>query len=101
MTEPASMEEYLERFKRNQWIRGAGIGNVFVHMPCPFCAAVDFMVYELLQTAEVMRKDTLCRECGRSAKAVFHVEHGGTAFEIVQTGGPDVPDWMPKMRRVQ
>lgn len=48
-----------------------------------------------------MQKPGTCQECGRTAKAVIKHDASGIAFEFVQTGGPDAPEWLkPKMRRV-
>lgn len=98
---PTTADEYLKRFHNNQRITGFGIGNVYQHCPCPFCAAPDWLVFEILDTETSMSKDTRCKECGRSAKALVQRAPGGIQFEFVQTGGPDQPDWLtPPMRRV-
>lgn len=98
---PTSAQEYLARFSANQKITGHGIGNVYIHMPCPFCAAPEFIVYELLEVEEAMAKGAECRECGRAARAVFTRSPSSVSFEIMQTGGPDQPEWLtPKMRRM-
>lgn len=100
MAEPESAKEYIQRFAENQKIEGMGIGNVHVHMPCPFCAAADFVVYELLDTEEALEKGGECKECGRAARAIVTRHSGGVQFEMVQTKGPDQPEWLvPKMRR--
>lgn len=99
--EPKSAPEYMALFQRNQKIEGFGIGNVHVHMPCPFCAAADFLVYELLEVEAAMGKGATCKQCGRGAKALYSRFGGGLSFEIVQTVGPDQPEWLtPKMRRL-
>lgn len=99
--EPKNAAEYLARFQHNQKIEGFGIGNVNIHMPCPFCAAPDFLVYELLQCEEPMAKGATCKECGRGAKALYTLFSRRQVLEIVQTGGPDAPEWLvPKMRRL-
>jgi hypothetical protein len=100
-TPPTNLSEYNRRFALNQEITGFGITGVEQHTPCPFCAAPDFMVHKILETEEAFSKGAECRECGRSAKALFDRSTGGVRFEIVQTGGPEQPDWLvPKMRRV-
>lgn len=101
MTEPANEQEYLKLYQQNHKIDGFGIGNVYNHFPCPFCAAPDWMVTELLQVEAEMQKDHICKNCGRSAKAIVTRTSKGVSFEVVQTGGDDPPDWLtPKMRRV-
>lgn len=99
--EPRSMEDYLARFQKNQKIDGFGIGNVHIGMPCPFCAAPGFLTYEILEVERVLARGATCKQCGRSSKALFSHKLGATLFEIVQTGGPDQPEWLtPKMRRL-
>ena len=97
MSEPASRDEYLDRLKANAVITGFGLDTT-MHMPCPFCAAPDFLVYGIFAAESALAKGAACGECGRSAKAIFLQEGPG---EVVQTGGPDAPEWLtPKMRRV-
>jgi hypothetical protein len=99
--EPTSMAEYAIRFGENQKLSGYGIGNVYQHMPCPFCAAPGFLTFEILEVEKQMAAGATCKECKRGAKALFTRENGGVSFEIVQTDGPDQPGWLvPKMRRV-
>ena len=101
MTEPASAQEYTQRFHANQRITGFGIDGVRMHVPCPFCAAPDWLVHGILETETAMQRDTICQECGRSARALMQRDARGVQFEFVQTGGPDQPDWLtPHMRRV-
>jgi hypothetical protein len=101
MAEPLNALEYLKRFHENQKIDGYGIGNVHVHVPCPFCAAADFVVHEMLEVEVAMQKGAVCKECGRGARAVFERRPGMISFEFVQTVGPDQPEWLtPKMRRL-
>lgn len=102
MAQPANAEEYLERFNTNQKCSGFGIEEATIHMPCPFCAAPDFMVYRIIDAQDAMMKGGICKECGRGCQAVFQKSAHSTAFEFVQTVGADQPDWLtPKMRRVE
>ncbi len=99
---PTNMDEYVRRFQANTRVEGQGVGNVFTHYPCPFCGAAEFMVAEVLQTRHVLSHGAECRECGRSSKAEF-IDTGPSEvhMEMVQTGGPDCPEWLvPPMRRV-
>jgi len=99
--QPQNAQEYTRRFNLNQRIEGYGLGNVHIHMPCPFCAAPDFIVYEMLEVETAMGVGATCKECERSAKALITAIAGGKSIEIVQTGGDDPPDWLtPKMRRL-
>ena len=101
MAEPQNAAEYIERFAQNQKIDGYGVGNIHIHMPCPFCAAPDFLVYELLDTESALEKGGSCQECKRAAHAEIVRQKGGVQFEMVQTAGPDQPEWLvPKMRRI-
>lgn len=98
---PTSVEEYRRRFYKNYKIEGYGIGSVHCHYPCPFCAAPEFMVAEILETDKALERGGTCSECGRSARAIMSRTQGSVSFEMVQTGGDDPPDWLtPKMRRV-
>lgn len=93
-------EEYVAKFTANQKMTGHGLGNVHVHMPCPFCAEPDFVVYEVLEVQTKMAEGAVCKHCGRGAKAVFTRTPGGVSFEMVQTVGDEQPDYLiPKMRR--
>ena len=97
---PNSKEEYLARFYLNQRIEGFGLETTMVY-PCPFCAAPDWAKHKILEMEEVMAREQHCGECGRSSKMIFKRDANGVSFEVVQTGGPDQPDWFePKMRRV-
>lgn len=100
---PTNKEEYLIRFQANQKITGYGIEGTTQHMPCPFCAAPDWMVSTIIEIEQAMAVDRKCAECGRSAKAIVNRRGiGDVSFEFVQTGGDDPPDWLePKMRRVE
>ena len=101
MTEPKSLDEYNKRYFENQKIEGYGIYGVGMRVPCPFCAAPDFIVHKVIETEEAFAKGAVCKECGRGAKAIFARDPSGVSFEIVQTSGPDQPEWLtPKMRRV-
>lgn len=93
--------EYEAKFAANQRISGQGVGNVYVHMPCPFCAEPDFMVYELLASQDAMSKGATCKACRRGIKAIFSRSPSGVSFEIVQTCGDTAPDYVPPMRRVE
>lgn len=99
--QPTNKDEYLARFYANQGAEGWGLETASV-IPCPFCAAPRWMVAKILEIEEAMQRSHHCGECGRSAKSILTHHHGGgKSFEVVQTGGPDQPDWFePKMRRV-
>lgn len=100
MSEPTSMAEYTERFQENQKVSGFGLDTT-VHMPCPFCAAPDFMVYRIIDSEDAMVEGAVCSECHRGAAMEFHVNlPNNKQFEIVQTVGDLQPEWLvPLMRR--
>jgi hypothetical protein len=95
---PTNMEEFTEAAFANQKITGFGLGTT-THLPCPFCAAPDFMVYTILETEHITGKPHMCRVCGRGARVAYTHKGSSTRLEIVQTGGDPQPEWLkPKMR---
>jgi hypothetical protein len=64
--EPQSMDEYTKRFYENQKIDGFGIYGTGMRVPCPFCAAPDFIVHKILETEDAYGKGGTCKQCGRS-----------------------------------
>jgi hypothetical protein len=101
---PTSLDEWEERFYRHVLMSGGGYGQpCTLHLPCPFCAAPEFLVYRLSEAEQAIRNGGVCRHCARGTKAVA-VSHPkmGQVYEMVQTCGPDTPEWMePRMRRVE
>lgn|SRR5574337_1306709 len=97
---PQSMEEFLSRYHSNERIEGFGITGVTIHMPCPFCAAPDFIVYKLIDTHEALQRGGTCAECGRSMQVNVTDTPTAKHMSFVQTGGPDQPEWLePKIPR--
>src|SRR5215211_8739361 len=99
MAPPTSPDQYNQRFKESHRLSGEGLGTV-QHMPCPFCAAPDFVAFKILEMEPVMSKGATCGECGRSVKAIYTRTPETTTFELVQTGGDDPPNWVPRLRRI-
>lgn len=99
---PQSMPEFLERFEANSKLTGHGIDKLEMHIPCPFCAAPDFMVYLIFNAEATWMKGATCGHCGRSAKVIFGTKtEERTGFELVQTGGDEQPDWLePKLKKL-
>lgn len=91
-------QEYEERFHANEKFSGMGIETT-MHMPCPFCAAPDFMIYRILDTPNAIKRGAVCQECKRGCRAVLKEDGHGVAFEFVQTQGPAPPDYILPMRR--
>lgn len=95
MTAPTSREAYEQRFKASHKITGYGIANVRIHMPCPFCAAPDWIVCGFLEVEAGYAAGAKCEECGRTARAIYIRQANGCSIEMVQTEG-DLPDeWIP------
>ncbi|MGY3278087.1 hypothetical protein [Bradyrhizobium sp. S3.7.6] len=100
MTEPMNAREYNALFDANSRVEGFGMETTQV-APCPFCAAPDWARWKIVDMDRTATKDRKCENCGRSAKVIIKRDANGVKFEIVQTGGPDQPEWLvPKMRRV-
>jgi hypothetical protein len=101
MKPPTNMDEFHLRSESNNALTGRGYETTR-HVPCPFCAAPDWMVFKVLETQESIVKGATCLECGRTARASLRRYEGGFELELVQTGGDDQPEWLePKMRRVE
>lgn len=100
MPEPVDMIEYERLFQQRTSIEGMGL-ETSISMPCPFCAAPAFMRYRVLEVETAMQAGSTCKACGRSARAIMQRSSSGVSFEVVQTGGPDQPQWLERqMRRV-
>lgn len=98
---PANMNEYNERFLTNMQVTGYGITGTTQHMPCPFCAAPDWYVVKLMDFGHTSDPLT-CGECGRTAQLLYAKIDGGSTMELVQTDGPDAPEWLqPPPRRAE
>jgi hypothetical protein len=89
MTHPKTLKEFIERMERNYYTEGEG-ENAVTMIPCPFCAAPDFMHYVPATAREVEKQTHTCNECGRSSRLVFHDD----GSQIVQVGGEDQPDYL-------
>lgn len=100
MSDPQNMDEYLAVYTDRCYVDGYGINTTQV-FACPFCAAKDWLRCKIVNVEKDMAKGETCSNCGRSAKFILKNEKQGKSFELVQTGGPDAPDWLvPKIRRV-
>jgi hypothetical protein len=96
--QPTTIDEYNALVLENQSITGYGFETT-MHLPCPFCAAKDFMVYRIIDAEEAMIKGAVCSECKRGAAVEFTVNGPGKQFEFVQTCGDDIPTYLPPIRR--
>lgn len=94
MADPEDREEYEHRWTQNFQITGAGIDGMRTHVPCPFCAAADFIVHGVLDFLEKMGKGAICKACGRGCRALIDHADSATRFRLVQTSGAKAPDWL-------
>ena len=93
-------QEYDKKYMENTKLTGTGF-NATMNLPCPACAAPGYMSYKMLEVEEAMKKDTKCTACGRSFRAIIEsYGPGSKQIEMVQTGGDDLPDYLPRIRRV-
>lgn len=95
MSEPEDQTAFERRFKAAYRLSGAGL-DVAVHYPCPFCAAPEWLVQPVFATRLDHGPETTCVECGRSARFLTDAPGpGSVTVELVQTGGPPPPEWVP------
>jgi hypothetical protein len=100
MGEPTSIEEYQARLHENTKVTGQGIEGTRLHLPCPFCAAPEFLAFPILDQERMLRAGAVCRECGRGMRAVYERPNEAlTRFYLVQTEGPPPAAWCPVRRR--
>lgn len=100
-TAPTNMDDYNKMFMENAKVTGYGIAEVTQHIPCPFCAAPDYFVILVVNAHAELAEEKTCSECGRSGKNLIKRSANSSAFEFVQTGGDDPPEWLePPPRRV-
>jgi hypothetical protein len=97
---PKSKAEYEAAFHANERVTGYGI-NVTIHMPCPFCAAPEFIVYRVLEVVDALAKGAVCTACNRGMKGITVIRDAGTSTEFVQTCGDPPPPWVVAMRRTE
>lgn len=105
MTAPRTREEYEIRFNANTYADGEGM-ELSLHVPCPFCAAPDFVVGKLLELEMLVKLEQVCQECGRGVRLqlkdiVLRGGQRGVSYEFLQTQGDDPPPWVPPMRRLE
>lgn len=100
MSDLRNLAEFERRYALTLSFDGLGV-DTKIHCPCPFCAHADFWIYRLIDLHDALSRRAFCVNCGRAARVIFTFENGEQRAEIVQTSGPDQPEWLqPKMRRV-
>jgi hypothetical protein len=96
-TEPKDHGEYARRYNDNCRITESKDGTI-MHLPCPFCAASDFISYQLMETETALNTEIVCRECQRGLRTIIHKSHGQLRLEFIQTRGNDPPPWVEMSR---
>jgi len=100
MSDPETLEDYNRLFTANTGFHGFGL-ETEIDMPCPFCAAPHWLRTRVVATERAMKRGATCKECGRSARFVFDIDQPtAKQFHLVQTGGPDIPAYLPPIERV-
>ncbi len=98
MADPKDAAAYNVRFGQSQKLSGFGPFGTKSHVPCPFCAAPDWLVFRIIDTEKAMERGAVCGECKRGARAVTTRTAHGLSFHLVQTEGPDAPSYSPFQR---
>lgn len=94
-----TLDEYNKKFESNTRYSGHGF-ETRLHMPCPGCAEPDWLSYRILEVEDALAKGATCKHCGRGFKAVFEANPHSKSFRLVQTCGADLPEFLPKIERV-
>ena len=99
---PQSWEDLCTRQAWNTEITGSFLDTT-IHLPCPACGAKDFMVYKIMESEEVNNAGAVCKECERGFRIPVRRPDANTiSVGLVQTVGPDLPDWFKiEVPRVQ
>jgi hypothetical protein len=98
MNDPQSKTIYDLTFKQNQKLTGVG-SRTTCHLPCPFCAAPDWMVYSVVDALAAFERGAVCEHCHRGARALVARVAGGVSYKFVQTCGAAPPSYLPAMPR--
>lgn len=94
-----NLEQYLYLMSKHQYVEEVD-GEAVMHLPCPFCAAKDWIKFTKWNRMNAISHGAMCNVCKRSARGLF-TDVTGIHFEMIQCGGPDQPDWFePKVRVV-
>jgi hypothetical protein len=96
--DPRDLEHYWHLIEMNRYIEIQDDSSQVHHMPCPFCGAGEWMVYEKSRKKLSLSTGATCKVCKRGARAEF-LNIAGTEYELIQICGPKQPDWLiPQMR---
>lgn len=100
MTDPATLEEFNARTLTSTRIEGYGL-DVTTYLPCPGCAAPDWLAMPITTAMRAYRDITgprTCAECGRACRISMLQSRSGISFEFVQVSGDPLPAYLPPMR---
>lgn len=99
MSDPQDMVEYNALMSENFSMHTID-GEVRVSLPCPFCAAKNWLTYSVQTMRKTLLDGATCSNCGRSAKLEARgIDEESTQLDLFQTGGPEQPAWMsPRIR---
>ncbi|MFG2056661.1 hypothetical protein ACGFI9_21825 [Micromonospora sp. NPDC048930] len=101
---PTSLQDYLTRFDLNVAVTWAKNPLATVHVPCPWCAAADFAVFDVPPGSSGARDmiaalsaHHTCLECRRGGRyLITHAdpEHRRYHYQVIQTLGDEPPAWL-------
>jgi len=95
------VEALNERILRNVVYEGGGLDGVVVHA-CPFCGAPGWLRMSLaVPPVDGGPGECHCSECGRTGRLDIVRGAGVVTLELVQTGGPPLPDWYHPVPRLE
>ncbi len=98
--DPKTLEDYNRTCKMNQEITGAGIDTVAI-FSCPGCASKGWAEFRIATMHLVKEsKPTKCKVCERTFFFRITKVMGATSITLCQSGGDDVPEYLPLMHRV-
>lgn len=93
-TDPKTPESFLALFDNSVAIEEKEDGTTDVSIPCPFCAAPEFIVYNMLAVKqEKSNHSAVCNTCGRFGSVALTLRKGEYTLESSRTGGPELPSW--------
>lgn len=92
--DPPTKEAFEKRYHESAHMEGVGIMGLTMHVPCPFCAAPDWMVHTVRGTQAAYHQGAFCSECQRGAHAELDYEAGYTSIRWVQDCGRDPAPWV-------
>jgi hypothetical protein len=69
--DPRDLEHYWHLIEMNRYIEIQDDSSQVHHMPCPFCGAGEWMVYEKSRKKLSLSTGATCKVCKRGARAEF------------------------------